>query len=83
MSLGVGEKTVEEYLKELGQGRANKPDDVKEALDTYLELWKTAIEKGTIDGDEGIADALLKLDKLGGLYAVAKREEEENEESQD
>lgn len=76
MPPGDGEKTVREYLKELRQARGNKPEDVKEALDAYLDLWKKAMENGTVEETEDIADALLKLDRLGGLYEVAKRGDE-------
>ena len=82
MSSGGDQKTVQEYLKELRQARTNKPDDVKEALDAYLGLWRDAIENGTVDEDEDIAEALLKLDRQGGLYEIARREEEKKEEEE-
>lgn len=64
-------KTVEEYLKELRQNRKEKPPEVKEALEVYIELWENAIKNGTVMPDEGIEDALAKVDAKGGLYKAA------------
>ena len=61
-------KTVEQYLKELRQNRKEKPAQVKEALDIYIDLWENAIKNRTIDPDESIDSALTKLDAKGGLY---------------
>ena len=64
-------KTVKEYLRELDETKKEKPDQVKDALETYINLWETAIEKGVVsDGDE-IDDALSKIDAKGGLYQAA------------
>ncbi len=64
-------KTVEEYLKELRQNRKEKPPEVKEALEVYIELWENAIKNGTVMPYEGIEDALAKVDAKGGLYKAA------------
>lgn len=64
-------KTVEEYLKELRQNRKEKPPEVKEALEVYIELWENAIKNGTVMPDESIEDALAKVDAKGGLYKAA------------
>jgi len=66
--LSHGIKTVEQYLKELRQNRKEKPAQVKEALDIYIDLWENAIKNRTIDPDESIDSALTKLDAKGGLY---------------
>jgi hypothetical protein len=67
-----GEKTVSEYLGELRETSKDKPPQVKEALEVYIDLWETAIKNETIKGDEGIEEALTKLDAKGGLYRAAQ-----------
>jgi hypothetical protein len=64
-------KTVERYLKELRENRKEKPAQVKEALDIYIDLWENAIKNKTVDPDEGIESALTKLEAKGGLYKAA------------
>lgn len=61
-------KTVEEYLKELRQSKKDKPRQVKEALEVYIELWETAIEKKVVNREESVYDAVEKLDAKGSLY---------------
>ena len=64
-------KTVREYLKELGETKKEKPSQVKDALEIYAGLWESVIQKGIISDDDGIDDALSKLDAKGGLYQAA------------
>ncbi len=65
-------KTVEQYLKELRQNKKDKPTEVREALEIYIDLWKNAIKNKTIDPEEEIETALAKLDAKGGLYKAAE-----------
>jgi hypothetical protein len=64
-------KTLKEYLGELKQTRKDKPEQIKEALGIYLELWDTAIEKGIVGQDDSMDDALSKVEQKGGLYQAA------------
>jgi hypothetical protein len=63
--------TVGEYLRELQETRKEKPAQVKEALEIYIDLWENAIKNKTITRDEEIDDALVKLEAKGGLYQAA------------
>lgn len=69
MSAKVG--SVEEYLRELERSKKGKPDQIREALDVYIELWRKTIEKGVVSGTDGIDEALAKIDRAGGLYTAA------------
>lgn len=64
-------KNVQEYLKELGEAKKEKPDQIREAIDIYIDLWKKTIEKGIVETTDDIDTALSKIDKQGGLYAAA------------
>jgi hypothetical protein len=64
-------KTVGEYLKELRETKKEKPDQVKEALEIYIDLWESAIKNETITRDEDMEEALVKLEAKGGLYQAA------------
>jgi len=64
-------KTVREYLRELGETKKQKPNQVKEALDIYAALWESVIQKGIVSEDDGMDDALSKIDAKGGLYQAA------------
>lgn len=64
-------KTVGEYLRELRQNKKEKPAEVKEALEVYIDLWESAIKNKTVSPDENIEDALAKLDAKGGLVKAA------------
>jgi len=63
--------TVGEYLKELRETKKEKPAQVKDALEIYIDLWESAIENKTIVRDDAIDEALVKLDAKGGLYQAA------------
>lgn len=65
---GAPKMVVREYLKQLKETRKGKPPQIRDALDTYMELWGKAIENGTVSEDDEVAEALSKLDKAGGLY---------------
>jgi hypothetical protein len=68
---GKPKMVVREYLEQLKETRKGKPQQVREALDVYLELWDKVIEKGTVSQDDDVAVALQKLDTAGGLYEAA------------
>ena len=40
---------------------------MKEGLEIYVDLWKKAIEKGVVCAEDGVDEALKKLDRAGGL----------------
>jgi hypothetical protein len=63
--------TVRDYLRELKENKKGKPVNVRGALDTYVELWDAAIEKGVVSSDDDLASALSKLEEAGGLYQAA------------
>lgn len=64
-------KTVGEYLKELRATRKEKPPQVKEALEIYIELWESVVKSKIIANEDDIDDALVKLEARGGLYQAA------------
>ena len=65
-------RVVSGYLKELRQTKKEKPDQIKEALEIYIQLWESVIEKGLIRPDDTIDEALKKIDANGGLYHAAE-----------
>jgi hypothetical protein len=65
-------RLVSGYLKELRQTRKEKPDQVREALEIYVQLWESVIRKGIISPDDDIGEALKKIDAIGGLYQAAQ-----------
>jgi hypothetical protein len=69
---GKQNMVVREYLKQLKENRKGKPDQIKDALDIYVELWDKAMANGTISADDEVGVALAKLDKAGGLYQAAE-----------
>ncbi|HUI86377.1 MAG TPA: hypothetical protein VLY21_04395 [Nitrososphaerales archaeon] len=64
-------RTVQEYIEELDRSKKEKPDQVKEALEIYLDLWKSALKKGVVSPTDSISDALTKIEAKGGLYESA------------
>jgi hypothetical protein len=65
-------KNVGEYLRELERDKKEKPDQVKDALEIYIDLWRKTIEKGIVDPKDDISSALAKIDEKGGLYQAAE-----------
>jgi hypothetical protein len=65
-------RLVSGYLKELRKTRKEKPDQVREALEIYVQLWESVIRKGIISPDDDIGEALKKIDAIGGLYQAAQ-----------
>jgi hypothetical protein len=69
--LPEGSKTVRGYLKELRETRKDKPEQIKEALEIYVELWEDVIERGIVAEDDDMDSALSKIEARGGLYKAA------------
>jgi hypothetical protein len=69
--MAAGKKSVKEYLAELQKGSPERPDQVKDAIEIYVDLWKSAVKKRIIEEGDEVSDALRKIDAAGGLYAVA------------
>lgn len=65
-------KTVEQYLSELRQNKKEKPKEVRDALEIYIELWESAIKNGKVGREDEIGDAVAKVDASGGLYQAAE-----------
>ncbi len=61
---------VGEYLQGLKEAEKEKPQQIKEAIEIYIDLWKKTIEKGIVQPTDDIDTALSKIDKRGGLYAA-------------
>ena len=64
-------KDVRSYIDELKRTKDERPAQVKEGLEIYLDLWEKAIERGVVGETDGIDSALAKIEKEGGLYAAA------------
>jgi len=69
--LGVS-RQVKDYLDELDRSKEGRPDQVKEGLETFVELWRRAIERGVVSETDTVDEALRKLDAEGGLYKAAE-----------
>ncbi len=65
-------RTLGEYLKELEKSKKGKPEQVSDALEIYLDLWRKAVEKGVVKQSDGIEEALSKVEQSGGLYKAAE-----------
>jgi hypothetical protein len=61
-------KSVQEYLDELERSKRDKPEQIREALEIYLGLWKKALSSGVVGSSDGIDVALAKIEESGGLY---------------
>jgi hypothetical protein len=64
-------KDVRSYIDELQRSKDGRPEQVKEGLEIYIDLWEKAIERGVVDETDGVDSALAKIEKEGGLYAAA------------
>lgn len=62
---------VKEYLKQLRETRKGKPQQIRDALDIYTEMWDRVVENGTVSEDDEVSLALSKIEKAGGLYEAA------------
>lgn len=70
--MSVRVKSVESYLKELRDSKKEKPQQVKDGIEIYIELWEKAIKKGIVSPDDDVESALQKIDASGGLYKAAE-----------
>jgi hypothetical protein len=64
-------KDVRGYIEELERTKEGRPDQVKEGLEIYINLWEKTIERGVVAETDGVDVALAKIEKEGGLYAAA------------
>ncbi len=65
-------KNVESYLKELKGSKKEKPQQIKDGIEIYIELWEKAIRRGIVSPDDDVESALQKIDASGGLYKAAE-----------
>ncbi|MBI2648423.1 MAG: hypothetical protein HYU03_04075 [Thaumarchaeota archaeon] len=70
--MSVRVKSVERYLKELRDSKKEKPQQVKDGIEIYIELWEKAIKRGIVSPDDDVESALQKIDASGGLYKAAE-----------
>ncbi len=70
--MSVRVKSVESYLKELRDSKKEKPQQVKDGIEIYIELWEKAIKRGIVSSDDDVESALQKIDASGGLYKAAE-----------
>jgi len=68
---GKPKMVVREYLDQLKETRKGKPQQIRDALDIYTEMWDKVIENGTVSEDDEVGVALSKIEKAGGLYEAA------------
>ena len=64
-------KDVRTYLAELEKTKEGRPEQVREGLEIYIDLWRRAMKRGVVDETEGVDDALAKIEEAGGLYKAA------------
>jgi hypothetical protein len=69
--LGDRVENVGEYLDELEKTKGDRPEQVREGLELYVDLWRRAIAKGVVEATDSVEDALEKMEAKGGLYASA------------
>jgi hypothetical protein len=65
-------KTLREYLVGLRKGAGGKDPQVREALEIYIGLWETALEKGIVAEEDGMDMALSKVEAMGGLQQAVQ-----------
>lgn len=71
-SLARKPKVIAEYLEELERNKDGKPDQVRDGIEIYLDLWRKALERGAVLPSDEISAALAKVEEKGGLYKVVK-----------
>jgi hypothetical protein len=64
-------RSLQEYIKELERSKKDKPDQVREALEIYLNLWRKAMENGVVGAGDEMEVAMEKIERSGGLYQAA------------
>ena len=70
-SRSARKRTVQDYIGELERTKEGRPEQVKEGLEIYVELWKKAIRNGVVSTEDDVEEALEKIEEGGGLYAAA------------
>jgi len=65
-------KSLGEYLDELEKTKEGRPDQVREGLESFIDLWRMAIEKGVVSEAEPVDEALQKVEAKGGLYKASE-----------
>lgn len=63
---------VRDYLQELEKSKEGKPGQVRDGIDSFIELWRGALGRGVVSEDDQVSDALAKIDSVGGLYKAAE-----------
>jgi hypothetical protein len=64
-------RNVRSYLEELEKTKEDRTEQVKEGLEMYIDLWEKAIERGVVVESDEVDNALVKIEKAGGLYKAA------------
>jgi hypothetical protein len=65
-------RNVRDYLSELEKTKGGRNPQVKQGLEIYIDLWKRVIEKGIVGESDTVDDALVRIEKVGGLYKAAE-----------
>jgi hypothetical protein len=64
-------RNVKDYLAELEKTKGGRPEQVREGLEIYIDLWKRALGRGVVSEADTVDEALVKIDAEGGLYKAA------------
>ena len=73
MDAGQGKPlTLGEYIDQLEGKKQEKPDQVREGIEIYVGLWKSAVDRGVVARSDDLEEALEKIDRVGGLRAAAE-----------
>lgn len=70
--MSPGLRRVRDYLEELEKSKEDREPQVREGLETYVDLWRKAVARGIVDLEDPVDDALGKLERAGGLYKAAE-----------
>ena len=66
-------RTVSGYIEELERTKEGRPEQVKEGLELYLDLWRKVVANGVVLPEDDVEVALQKIEKKGGLYAAVEQ----------
>ena len=64
--------TVAKYLEDLRRNKDDKPEQVRDGIDAFLDLWGRVLELGLVDSTDEMDLALSKIERKGGLYKAAE-----------
>ena len=59
-------KDVRAYLEQLEKSKEGKPEQVREGLEIYVDLWEKAIGRGIVSERDTVDAALSKIEAVGG-----------------